>query len=122
MLHKIILAFAFAGFFAAAGSASFSSPADLAKEQEILSRKLISSYARHKDISDTLEIIKDRQERLKSKINDPEIENLLNFLNICLKNIESISSKPYSHSNVQRIADLGNQINEGSRYILDTLR
>ncbi len=98
------------------------SPAELAKEQESLSKKIVLNYAKKKDISRTLDSIEHKQEMLKHKVNDPEIKNLLSFLNLCLNDIKRLSSKPYNHNNMQRIADLSNSIGEGSRYIAKELR
>jgi hypothetical protein len=126
MLHKFILRLGLLAIttvtISNASSAEINSPAQLAKQQESLSKKLISSYIKHEDISQTLDNLKEKQDRLKSKVQDPEIKNLLDFLNICLKDIKLIETKPRNHSNVQRIADLSTSISEGSRYIANALR
>jgi hypothetical protein len=118
MLHKIILVLA----FGAMSTLYADTTASLAKQQELLSQKLIAGYTGHRDISGTIDTLEEKQNKLNSGVKDPEIKNLLKFMNICIKNIKHISNKPYSHSNRQRIADLSISIGEGSRYILNNIR
>jgi len=96
-------------------------PVDLAKKQEILSQKIITAYAQHKDVSPVIHRLEMQQNRLKNSIHDPEINNLLDFLQLCLNNIKTVSTKPHTSRNKQVIADLGTSISEGSRYIAHNL-
>jgi len=104
-----------------ASAITINNPVELAKKQEILSQKIAASYSEHKDISQVLHRLEEQQIRLKKTIHDPEISNMIDFLQLCLENIKSISLQPRSLSNTEKIADLGASINEGSRYIVQKL-
>ena len=97
-------------------------PVDVAKKQEILSQKIISAYAERRDISGVIHRLEEQQNRLKNSVHDPEISNLLDFLQLCLNNIKTISTKPKTVENKRLIADLGTSIREGNHYIAQTLQ
>ena len=97
-------------------------PVDVAKKQEILSQKIISAYAERRDISSVIHRLEEQQHRLKSSVHDPEISNLLDFLQLCLNNLKTISTQPKTAENKRLIADLGTSIGEGSHYIAQTLQ
>jgi len=125
MLRKIIYSLSFAALMSGglqANAVTISNPVDLAKKQELLSQKIIVAYAQRKDITGVINRLEEQQNRLKDSIHDPEITNLLDFLQLCLKNIKTISAKPRTIDNNQLISDLGTSISEGSRYIARTLR
>jgi hypothetical protein len=105
-----------------ASAVTINNPVDLAKKQEILSQKIVLAYAQNKDISQVINRLEEQQSRLKDSIHDPEISNLLDFLQLCLKNIKTISAKPYSLDRSKLVADMGTSISEGSRYIVKTLK
>jgi hypothetical protein len=105
-----------------ASAISFSNPADIARKQERLSQEIAAAYAQHKDLSGVIRRLEEQQSRLKNSIHDPEISNLLDFLQLCLENIKTISTKPRTSANREMIADLGSSIGEGSRYIINKLR
>ena len=97
-------------------------PVDVAKQQEVLSQKIISAYAERRDISSVIRRLEEQQNRLKNSVHDPEISNLLDFLQMCLNNIKTISTQPKTAENKRLIADLGTSIGEGSHYIAQTLQ
>jgi len=105
-----------------ASATSITTKVDLAKDQEVLSKKIVVAYAQRKDISQVINRLEMQQSRLKDSIHDPEISNLLDFLQLCLHNIKTINAAPRSAKTNQEIADLGTSISEGSRYIAQTLR
>ena len=105
-----------------AGVLTHTEPVDLARQQEALSQKVITAYAKHQDISQVIYNLKEKQNRLKGAIHDPEILNLLNFLEECLDRIHDISKKPHFDGSTQVVADLGASISEGSRYIVRSLQ
>ncbi len=104
------------------GSAvTITTPAELAKKQEVLSTKIVASYSKHQDLSGVLRRLEEQQKRMKKSIHDPEISNMIDFLQLCLENIKDISMQPRTRHTTERIADLGASINEGSRYIVRKL-
>ena len=97
-------------------------PVDIAKKQEILSQKIVSAYAKNRDIFSVIHRLEEQQNRLKNSVHDPEISNLLNFLQLCLNNLKTISAQPKTPKNKRLVADLGTSLGEGSRYIAQSLR
>jgi len=95
----------------------------IASKQETLSCTISKAYKRQ-DSSSLLSAIKtleSGQKQLKSQISNPEISNLLVYLNLCLKDLKTIVKKPYSSKNAQRVTELSASISEGSRYIVASL-
>ena len=105
-----------------ANASTTANPVDLAKEQEALSKKIVAAYSQKQDISGVIERLEQRQLELKDNIHDPEISNLLDFLQLCLDNIRQISAEPHSIDRRELLADLSSSIGEGSRYIARALR
>jgi len=95
--------------------------ASLVSKQQILTKKITQAYKKKAKKSHILSKVKDLEEgqkRLKKMaIHNSEINNLFVFLNICLNDIKILIQKPYSNENAQQVADLGDSISEGSRYI-----
>jgi len=98
--------------------------AKLASKHETLSKNIVTAYSK-KDrgmsalvIIDTLE---SEQIKLKSKIDNPEISNLLIFLTMCVKDLKTVVKKPYSSKNAELVADLSTSIQEGSHYIRQSI-
>ena len=97
----------------------------LASKQEVLSQNIIKAYKKQDNGSSALVVIKALelgQTKLKSDIHNPEIDNLLVFLNICLDDLRVVVKKPYSSHNAQLVADLSDSISEGSQYISQSLK
>lgn len=97
----------------------------LASKQEVLSQNIINAYKKQDNGSSALVVIKALelgQTKLKSDIHNPEIDNLLVFLNICLDDLRVVVKKPYSSGNAQLVADLSASISEGSQYIQQSLK
>ena len=97
----------------------------LVSKQEVLSQNIIEAYKKQDKGSSALVVIKaleSGQTKLKSDIHNPEIDNLLVFLNICLDDLRVVVKKPYSSHNAQLVADLSDSISEGSQYIRHSLK
>lgn len=97
----------------------------LASKQEMLSQNIIKAYKKQDKGSSALAVIKrleSGQIKLKSDIQNPEIDYLLVYLNNCLDNLKIVVQKPYSLENARRIADLSASIAEGSDYIAKSLK
>jgi hypothetical protein len=109
------------GFIALFGATTLSAQSPetigIAQENEQLSQKLAVAYIHNKDVAKTIERLEDQQDKLKGAVHDPEINNLLNFLQLCLENIKKASTEPHSAENAELISDLSGSIREGSRYI-----
>jgi len=92
----------------------------LTSKHETLSKKIVTAY-RKKDRGNSvlaiLNTLESEQKTLKSQIHNPEINNLLTFLTMCVKDLKTVVRKPYSSHNAQRVADLSTSLQEGSHYI-----
>ncbi len=94
-------------------------------KQQVISRSLLSSYHKHKGntaLITKIKSLKSGYATLKSGIHNPEIDNLLIFLDICLDELNVAVKKPYSSENAQIVADLGASISEGNRYVSKALK
>jgi len=97
---------------------------DVLSKQEALSHKAVTAYKKHqaKALLSQIHIIKAQNHKLQKEVRDPEIRNLLVFLDICLDEMKSTLSKPYSKDNAQIIADLSVSIKEGTHYVKRALK
>ena len=97
----------------------------LASKQEMLSQNIVQAYKKQDSGSSAIVLI-DRLEsgqmRLKSNIDNPEIDYLLTYLNTCLYNLKTVVKKPYSSENAHLVAELSASLSEGSRYIAKSLK
>ena len=97
---------------------------DVLSKQATLSHKAVASYKKHQSVAlvNQISSIKRDNQKLGNHVGDPEIKNLLVFLNICLDEMKLTLKEPYSHDNVQILADLSISINEGTHYVKKTLK
>ena len=93
----------------------------IAKDYLYLGKKIAVDKAR-KQLKASLEEFKAAQAKLSEMINDPEIKNLLAFVNLSLDELEGIVKKPFSLDNAQLVLDLSESMLEGSQYVVDSLK
>jgi len=93
----------------------------IAKDYLYLGKKIAVDKAR-KQLKASLEEFKSAQAKLGEMINDPEIKNLLAFVNMSLDELEGIVKKPFSLDNAQLVLDLSESMLEGSQYVVDSLK
>ena len=128
MLRKIIISTLLTMSLSTTGAMAKSNTNHLVKlvsKQEVLSQNIIKAYKKQDNGSSVLVVIKALelgQTKLKSDIHNPEINNLLVFLNICLDDLKVVVNQPYSPDNAQLVADLSDSIFEGSQYIRQSLK
>jgi len=97
----------------------------LASKQEALSQNIIKAYKRQDKGTAALAVIEaleSGQTKLKSDIDNAEIDYLLVYLNSCLDNLRVVIKKPYSPDNAELVADLSASISEGNHYIVQSLK
>jgi len=113
-IKMALVALLLGGSVAYAGSAK-----SVLSKQEALSHKALKAYKRHQGVSLVKQIqsIKAQNHKLQRQVRDPEIKNLLVFLDICLDELKTTLKKPYSRDNAQIIADLSVSIKEGTHYV-----
>ena len=93
-------------------------PADLAREEQRLSHKLLSAYLNGANAESVLRDLRQTQHELKSSLKDPEIRNLLAFIDLCIGELQGSLRRPVTPANIEIVSDLTTSIDEGSRFIL----
>jgi hypothetical protein len=122
MLKKTIQTIFIVSFFAMA-SLHAGSAAEVLTKQAVLSHKAVISYKKRQSVAllNQIQTMKMANQQLRTKVRNPEIKNLLVFLNICLDEMKLTLKQPYSRDNVQILADLSVSIDEGTHYVKKTL-
>jgi len=105
---------------------------DIAGQQRMLSQRIAKDYLyRGKGIAtdkanaqlkQSIKEFRANQRKLAQMINDPEIKNLLSFVNMSLDELEGILKKPFNLDNAQLVLDLSESMLEGSQYIVDSIK
>ena len=105
---------------------------DVAGKQRMLSQRIAKDYLyagekvavskATKQLKASLdELLKDHKVLVES-INDPEIQNLLAFVELSIEDFKSTANEPYNLDNAQLIIDLSESMLEGSQYVVDSLK
>ena len=105
---------------------------NIAGKQRMLSQRIAKDYLyvgkkiavdkATKQLKQSLSIFKKNQKYLEKTINDPDIKNLIAFVNISENELEATAKKPFSLDNAQLVLDLSESMLEGSQYIVDSLK
>ena len=105
---------------------------NVAGQQRMLSQRIAKDYlyiGKHvavnkakKQLEESLKTFKANQDKLAEMINDPEIKNLLAFVNLSFDELQGIVKKPFSLDNAQLVLDLSESMLEGSQYVVDSLK
>jgi len=105
---------------------------NIAGKQRMLSQRIAKDYLyigkkvavdkASKQLERSLSTFKKSQQYLEKAINDPEIKNLIAFVNMSEQELESIAQKPFNLDNAQLVLDLSESMLEGSQYIVDSLK
>ncbi len=128
MTRKILISIGFAiALLSIEASAKDNSAqlVQLAAKQGKLSCTLVTAYKKKDNGNAALDVIKTLESghsKLKSSNQNDEIDNLLAYLDICLKDLKEVVKQPYSRVNSQRVSDLTASLLEGSLYIQQTLK
>jgi hypothetical protein len=103
-----------------------------AGKQRMLSQRIAKDYLyigknvavdkAAKQIKHSLSLFKKSQKYLREVIDDPEIHNLIDFVNMSAMELEEIAQKPFSLDNAQLVLDLSESMLEGSQYVVDSLK
>jgi hypothetical protein len=92
----------------------------IAKDYLYIGKKVATDKA-SKQMKASLAEFRANQAKLSEMINDPEITNLLEFVNMSLSELEGIVKEPFSLDNAQLVLDLSESMLEGSQYVVDSL-
>ena len=92
----------------------------IAKDYLYLGKHVATDKAR-RQLKTSLKEFRSNQKKLAEMINDPEIKNLLEFVNMSLSELEGIVKQPFNLDNAQLVLDLSESMLEGSQYVVDSL-
>jgi len=105
---------------------------DIAGKQRMLSQRIAKDYLyigrkvaltkAKKQLASALDEMTRIHEHLKRSINDPEIQNLLSFVELSIEDFKATANEPYSLDNAQLIIDLSESMLEGSQYVVNSLK
>jgi len=93
----------------------------IAKDYLYIGKKIATDKAR-KELDASLAEFRANQKKLGEMINDPEIKNLLTFVNLSLGELQDTVRKPFNLDNAQLVLDLSESMLEGSQYVVDSLK
>jgi len=92
----------------------------IAKDYLYIGKKIATDKAK-KQLDESLKAFRANQAKLSEMINDPEIKNLLEFVQMSLQELEGIVKKSFTLDNAQLVLDLSESMLEGSQYVVDSL-
>jgi len=93
----------------------------IAKDYLYVGRKVAVSKA-SKQLKASLKEMSDTHQILVNSINDPEIKNLLSFVELSIEDFKATANEPFNLDNAQLIIDLSESMLEGSQYVVDSLK
>jgi len=105
---------------------------DVAGKQRMLSQRIAKDYLyvgkkvavskAKKQLKASLEELVSAHKVLVDSINDPEIKNLLSFVELSIEDFKATANEPFNLDNAQLIIDLSESMLEGSQYVVDSLK
>lgn len=105
---------------------------DVAGKQRMLSQRIAKDYLyigkkvavskAQKQLKASLDELVSSHKVLVDSINDPEIKNLLSFVELSIEDFKATANEPFNLDNAQLIIDLSESMLEGSQYVVDSLK
>jgi len=105
---------------------------DIAGRDRMLSQRIVKDYLykgkkvatnrADKELKASIGEFSNNLKRLNDSINDPEIKNLLSFVQMSFDEYKETINQPFNLDNAQIALDLGESLLEGSQYIVDSLK
>jgi hypothetical protein len=105
---------------------------DVAGKQRMLSQRIAKDYLysgkkvavskAKKQMEKSLNELVTAHKVLVDSINDPEIKNLLSFVELSIEDFKATANEPFNLDNAQLIIDLSESMLEGSQYVVDSLK
>jgi len=105
---------------------------DVAGKQRMLSQRIAKDYLyvgkkvavskADKQLKSSLKELVSAHKVLVDSINDPEIKNLLSFVELSIDDFKATANEPFNLDNAQLIIDLSESMLEGSQYVVDSLK
>jgi len=105
---------------------------DVAGKQRMLSQRIAKDYLyigkkvavskASRQLKASLKELVSAHKVLVDSINDPEIRNLLSFVELSIEDFKTTANEPFNLDNAQLIIDLSESMLEGSQYVVDSLK
>jgi len=105
---------------------------DIAGKQRMLSQRIAKDYLysgekiatakANKQLKESLGELLSAHKVLVESINDPEIKNLLAFVEMSSEDFETTANESFNLDNAQLVLDLSESMLEGSQYVVDSLK
>jgi len=105
---------------------------DIAGKQRMLSQRIAKDYLyagkkiapakANKQLKASMTEMLSAHKVLVKSINDPDIANLLAFVEMSSEDFSATAKEPFSIDNAQLIIDLSESMLEGSQYVVDSLK
>jgi len=105
---------------------------DIAGKQRMLSQRIAKDYLyagkkiapakANKQLKKSLDELLSAHQVLVKSINDPDITNLLAFVEMSTEDFEATAKEPFTIDNAQLVIDLSESMLEGSQYVVDSLK
>ncbi len=105
---------------------------DMAGKQRMLSQRIAKDYLyagkkiapskANKQLKNSLAELIESHKVLVKSINDPDIKNLLAFVEMSTEDFESTANEEFTLDNAQLVIDLSESMLEGSQYVVDSLK
>jgi len=105
---------------------------DVAGKQRMLSQRIAKDYLyagkkvasakANKQLKASLDELISAHKVLVKSINDPDIANLLAFVEMSTEDFEATSKEDFTLDNAQLVIDLSESMLEGSQYVVDSLK
>jgi len=105
---------------------------DIAGKQRMLSQRIAKDYLyagkkiapakANKQLKASMTEMLNAHKVLVKSINDPDIANLLAFVEMSSEDFSATAKEPFSIDNAQLIIDLSESMLEGSQYVVDSLK
>lgn len=105
---------------------------DIAGKQRMLSQRIAKDYLyagkkiapakANKQLKASMDEMLKAHKVLVKSINDPDIANLLAFVEMSSEDFAATAKEPFSIDNAQLIIDLSESMLEGSQYVVDSLK
>jgi len=93
----------------------------IAKDYLYAGKKIAASKA-NKQLDTALTELLSAHKVLVESINDPEIKNLLAFVEMSSEDFKATANEPFTLDNAQLILDLSESMLEGSQYVVNSLK
>lgn len=105
---------------------------DMAGKQRMLSQRIAKDYLyagkkiapakANKQLKNSLTELIEAHKVLVKSINDPDIKNLLAFVEMSTEDFEATANEAFTIDNAQLVIDLSESMLEGSQYVVDSLK